>query len=122
MPARVDLQAYAGDTFESLVLVVTVDPGTKAETPVDFTGASARMAIKAKPWVTDDQALVLLTSTPAAGLSFPAAGQIRIELTPDQTRALINTQLHYDLQVTYATGKVQTCLVGKFITTYDVTP
>lgn len=119
MPTRLDIVAYSGDDFTLLIEIVTVaNDGT--ETAVNFTGSTARMQLKAR--ATDATNLLQLTSSPAAGLSFPALGELKIELTAVQTGVTLpEAALFYDLQITDSLGKVRTYFTGSFSVKSDVT-
>ena len=119
VPTRLDMVAYSGDDFTLLLEIVTVG-SNGTETPVDFTGSTAKMQLKARP--TDTTNILQLTSTPAAGLSFPALGELQIELTATQTgTTLPKAALFYDLQITDSLGKVRTYFTGMFTVKSDVT-
>lgn len=119
MPTWLPITAYAGDDFTLMLSIVTVD-NAGTETPVDFTGSTAKMQLKIRP--TDTTSILQLTSTPAAGLSFPALGQLQIDLTATQTGTdLPKASLFYDLQITDALGKVRTYFAGTFTVKSDVT-
>ena len=123
VPAKLDIVLYAGDDFALTINVVTVDPVTNVETPVNFTGCTALMQIKSRP--AETAALLQLTSSPAAGLSFPAPatdGNIKIELTKVQTgTTLPKASLYYDLQITDSLTKVRTYFTGMISIKNDTT-
>lgn len=121
LPVRLDLTTYAGDDFEMTVIIVDVDVLTGTQTAANFTGASAKMSIKSRPDDAEIDAVLVLTSNPAAGLSFPSTDRVKIALTDTQTAALPNAALYYDLQITTAAGAIRTYFAGNFITQNDVT-
>ena len=116
LPYIHNLVCYSGDDF---AVTIEAEPGTAS--PVNFAGATAKMSIKSRPADDEGDALLVLTSTPAAGLSFPGAGEIHIQLTDTQTAALPNAALYYDIQVTSSGGAVRTYTRGQLIVKPDVT-
>lgn len=106
VPARVNITGYAGDTFTATLSFTTSVGGVS--TPMDFTGASARMQI------SNNRAAVVTLTSPSGGITFPQTDQIKITLTNTQTADLSGQELNYDLQVTDTLGAVRTYIFGKF--------
>ena len=122
VPKRLDITAYAGDDFVLTLDVYDVDPITRVRTAADFTGATAEMHIKKRPSDLIADAVLVLTSTPAAGLSFPETNQIQIEITAAQTSdPEMLAALYYDIQVMDTDGKTKTYFAGFFATKGEVT-
>ena len=116
MPAKLNIEAYAGDTFATVITVRTEDEnGVFAD--VDFSGASAVMALKYRKRDTD--AVITLT-TSNGGITFPATSQIGINLSAFQTTQVAGVDLYYDLQVTDSGGTVRTYIEGIFNAKNDV--
>jgi len=85
--------------------------------PVDLTGATARMQIRAQVG-----GAVLLELTTANGdLAFTGPGTITRTLSAAQTAALTWTEAVYDLEVEYADGTVQRYLQGAVTVSREVT-
>lgn len=85
--------------------------------PVDLTGATARMQIRAQVG-----GAVLLELTTANGdLAFTGPGTITRTLSAAQTAALTWTEAVYDLEVEYADGTVQRYLQGDVTVSREVT-
>lgn len=85
--------------------------------PVDLTGATARMQIRAQVG-----GAVLLELTTANGdLAFTGPGTITRTLSAAQTAALTWTEAVYDLEVEYADGTVQRYLQGTVTVSREVT-
>lgn len=85
--------------------------------PVDLTGATARMQIRAGI----GGALLLELTTENAGLAITGPGTLVRTLSAAQTAALTWTEGVYDLEVEYADGTVQRYLQGKVTVSREVT-
>lgn len=84
--------------------------------PVDMTGCSARMQLR----VTPTSAVVLDLSTENGRIAL-AAGAITLDVDAATMQGLTCEAGSFDLQVTYADGRVATILGGKFRVIPDVT-
>jgi hypothetical protein len=85
--------------------------------PVDLTGATARMQIRAQV----GGAVLLELTTANGGLAFTGPGTITRTLSAAQTAALTWTEAVYDLEVEYADGTVQRYLQGDVTVSREVT-
>jgi len=85
--------------------------------PVDLTGATARMQIRAGI----GGALLLELTTENGGLTITGPGTLVRTLSAAQTAALTWTEGVYDLEVEYADGTVQRYLQGKVTVSREVT-
>lgn len=85
--------------------------------PVDLTGATARMQIRAQV----GGAVLLELTTANGGLALTGPGTITRSLSAAQTAALTWTEAVYDLEVEYADGTVQRYLQGDVTVSREVT-
>lgn len=85
--------------------------------PVDLTGATARMQIRAGV----GGALLLELTTENDGLAITGPGTLTRTLSAAQTAALAWTEAVYDLEVEYADGTVQRYLQGAVTVSREVT-
>lgn len=85
--------------------------------PVDLTGATARMQIRAGL----GGAVLLELTTENDGLAITAPGTITRTLSATQTAALAWTDAVYDLEVQYPDGTVQRYLQGAVTVSREVT-
>jgi hypothetical protein len=85
--------------------------------PIDLTGATARMQIRAQI----GGALLLELNTDNGGLAITGPGTLTRTLTAAQTAALTWTEAVYDLEVEYADGTVQRYLQGAVTVSREVT-
>lgn len=85
--------------------------------PVDLTGATARMQIRAGV----GGALLLELTTENDGLAITGPGTLTRTLSAAQTAALAWTEAVYDLEVEYADGTVQRYLQGAVTVGPEVT-
>lgn len=85
--------------------------------PVDLTGATARMQIRAGL----GGAVLLELTTENGGLAITGPGTITRTLSATQTAALTWTDGVYDLEVEYADGTVQRYLQGAVTVSREVT-
>lgn len=94
-PARI----YRGDSWERSWVIKTA-----AGTPIDLTGASARLQVR-----TTGGALVLaVTSSDAALTITPLSGRIDLAVPYADTEGLAAGSYRFDLEVTYADGRRRT--------------
>ncbi len=85
--------------------------------PVDLTGATARMQIRAGV----GGALLLELNTENGGLAITGPGTLTRTMSAAQTAALTWTEAVYDLEVEYADGTVQRYLQGAVTVSREVT-
>lgn len=85
--------------------------------PVDLTGATARMQIRAQV----GGAVLLELTTANGGLAVTGPGTITRTLSAAQTAALTWSEAVYDLEVEYADGTVQRYLQGDVTVSREVT-
>lgn len=85
--------------------------------PVDLTGATARMQIRAQV----GGAVLLELTTANGGLALTGPGTITRTLSAAQTAALTWGEAVYDLEVEYADGTVQRYLQGDVTVSREVT-
>lgn len=85
--------------------------------PVDLTGATARMQIRAGV----GGALLLELTTENGGLAITGPGTLTRTLSATETAALTWTDGVYDLEVEYADGTVQRYLQGAVTVSREVT-
>ncbi|WP_049325957.1 hypothetical protein [Stutzerimonas stutzeri] len=85
--------------------------------PVDLTGATARMQIRAGV----GGAVLLELTTENDGLAITGPGTLTRTLSAAQTAALAWTEAVYDLEVEYADGTVQRYLQGAVTVSREVT-
>lgn len=114
-PFRRNLTIYQGASFDELF---TWKAG-KPPTPVDLTGCSALMHVRAQL----DSADVLLTLSTAAGgiVLGGTAGTVRLLLTPTATAALTWQRGVYDLEISFGAGSVRRLLRGNVKVDREVT-
>jgi len=113
-PAEYDLHLVRGDTWTQAFLYESPE-----DTPVDLTGYTARLQIRANKTSTGDP---LLSATSAAGLiSLDGSGNIVLNVPAATTAALDFNQARYDLEITSAGGIVTTLLEGNITLIKDVT-
>lgn len=85
--------------------------------PVDLTGATARMQIRARI----GGELLLELTTDNGGLAITGHGTLTRTLSAAQTAALTWTEGVYDLEIEYADGTVQRYLQGAVTVSREVT-
>lgn len=107
--AKIPLHIVRGNTLNPFFIWSTGSCNT-ALTPVDLTGASARLQVR-DPATGD---LLLEMSTAAGSIILnEAPGKVRYLLTPAQTAALNWTgEAQYDLEFTFADGTVTNKVFG----------
>lgn len=115
MPAgRFDLLVEQGATFHREVLWHDID-----ERPVDLTGYTAQMQVRASVKSRD----VMLELSTANGLIvlYPALGKLVLYIPATATNALPSKRAVYDLELTSPSGVVTRLLEGSFHISPQVT-
>lgn len=112
---RFPMSLLQGETFRSQFAWKAGVPAV----PVDLTGCSARMQVRAELASPD----VLLELTAANGRIVLDAlnGGIELRLSAAETAALTFTRAVYDLEIVYADGRVRRLLEGAFKVKPEVT-
>ncbi len=88
-----------------------------AKVPVNITGATVRFTAKYRVSDLDSAALIQRVGV----ITNATLGQAEIRLLPADTSALTGTTtLHYDVELTDATAKVQTISAGLLLVKADV--
>ncbi len=116
VPANIDFEAYARDTFIRDIMIQTKSGATV--TPVDLALYTAKMEIREKRGGS-----VIKTLTEIAGITLnygAVTGQLRILISATDMAAMTTAAYVYDLQLTLS-GVVKTYLVGNFKICPDVT-
>ena len=108
LPARLDFRHWKGDDLDVTIEVYSVSGTT--ETPVDFTGYTATMV-----WERPGNDTAVLSISTSAEITFPAAGQIRIQVTDTALDAALDLG-KYDIRIklTSAGGLNKTYFAGSF--------
>lgn len=111
---KYNLEIKRGDTFTRTLTCVSVDEGTGAESPVDFSGCTFRAQIR----LNSESATVLATLTVTE-----SAGVISLGLAAATTAALPIPAVRravWDLEITFPGGIVQTWIEGDVVLSGDV--
>lgn len=87
--------------------------------PVDLTGCTARMHIRAK--LESATPAIVLTTENGRILLGGTAGTVRIKLTATETSSLTITQGVYDLEIVYPDGRVRRLMSGTVTVSPEVT-
>lgn len=112
---RLNLKILQGSDFSQ---VCTWKAGTPPA-PVDLTGCTARMQVRAR--VAAPEVLLDLT-TQNGGIALGGAlGTIEIRLSAAQTAAIGWTVAFYDLEIVYLGGAVQRKIEGQIAVSPEVT-
>lgn len=108
LPARLDFRHWKGDDLDVTIEVYSVSGTT--ETPVDFTGYTGTMI-----WERPGSATAVLTVDTDSEMTFPAAGQIRIQVTDTAMESALELG-KYDIRIklTSAGGLNKTYFAGTF--------
>lgn len=108
LPARLDFRHWKGDDLDVTIEVYSVSGTT--ETPVDFTGYTAVMT-----WERPGSDAAVLEVDTDTEITFPAAGQIRIQVTDTALETALETG-KYDIRIklTSAGGLNKTYFAGSF--------
>jgi hypothetical protein len=114
-PVKRNHKIYQGATFRD---VVTWKAGTPAQ-PVDLTGCTARMHVRAKVEFPD---ILLALTTENGGITLGgAAGTITTHLTATQTAGITWTGGVYDLEILFPGGDVRRLFYGSVSVSPEVT-
>lgn len=122
MPASTfNFAAEQGATLAHLFTWYSEAPsaGSPEGVPVDLTGATARMQVRAK--VTSPDVLHSFTTENGGIVLGGASGDITIKATATQTATWNFTRGVYDLEVVAADGTVTRLLKGNFVVDPEVT-
>lgn len=113
-PAKRNLLIFQGGTFTD---VITWRAGSPPE-PVDLTGCSARMQVRAD--VTSDE--VLLDLSTGAGITLGGAtGRVTTHIHATDTAALTWAEGVYDLEIEFGDGTVRRLTEGMVRVSPEVT-
>ncbi len=113
--SKLNLYIEQGATFSQLI---TWKAGTPS-LPVDLTGCTARMQIRAK--TTSDTVLLSLTTENSRIALGGAAGTITLTLTDEETAVLAWPKGVYDLEIAFGNGTVRRLLYGSVVVSPEVT-
>lgn len=117
MAESVNFTVRQGDTFDRTV-TWEIGPDENTLTPVNLTGYTAAMQIRA----TYASPSNVVSLTQASGLTLGgSAGTIRIVISASATAALDARTYVYDLEVTSGSGIVTGIISGTFTVTREVT-
>lgn len=117
-PFKDSITIYQGATFDVLRTWKTGTPAV----PVDLTGCTARMHVRAKQ--DAPTALITLTTENGGIVLGGALGTVRRLLTPEATAALNPADFRtavYDLEVVFPGGQVRRLLAGGVTVSPEVT-
>jgi hypothetical protein len=118
-PFKVPLKIYQGATFFESWAWSTAPDESSAYTPVDLTGCTARMQVRAK---IDATTPLLTLTTENGGISLGGtAGTIELLIDADDTAALTWTSGVYDLEIVYPGGQVTRLAYGSVTVSPEVT-
>lgn len=118
-PTKVPLKIYQGATFFESWAWSTAPDESSAYTPVDLTGCTARMQIRAKIEATTP---LLTLTTENGGISLGGtAGTIELLIDADDTAALTWTSGVYDLEIVFPGGQVTRLTYGSVTVSPEVT-
>lgn len=116
---EVDRSIIQGATFtQSLTWKTKPDENTTA-TPVDLTGCTARMQVRAK--VNASEVLLTLTTENGGIALGGTAGTIELLIDADDTAALTWAAGVYDLEIVYPGGQVRRLMYGSVSVSPEVT-
>lgn len=119
-PFKEKLEIPVGGTFSPDPWVLAVGETEETAVPVDLTGASALMHVRAKP----DSPDILLTLSTANGriLLGGTAGTIALLMTDEDTALITGWKAGvYDLKLTFADGTSIYFVEGSITADYKVT-
>lgn len=114
-PGKLNLIFYQGATFKRIIRLTDAT----AE-PIDLTGATARMHIRAA--IADETPIIELDNTNGrAVVSDAVNGEITLLIADEDTAALDFTAGVYDLEIEYSDGTVDRVLAGTVKLSKEVT-
>jgi hypothetical protein len=114
--ATQDFTICQGASWPQVLIWKTGDPATA----VDITGYTARLQARVRH--SDTDAVLSLTSTPAAGITLGTTnGTITLALTAAETAALTPGRYVYDLEMVAPAGTVRRLVEGTITVTPEVT-
>lgn len=118
-PFKVKFVIYQGATFSKTLTWKTAPDEDSPKTPVDLTGCTARMQVRAKIGATE----VLLTlTTENGGITLGGtAGTIDLLIEAEDTAAITWTSGVYDLEIIFTNGDVRRLLYGEVVVSREVT-
>ena len=115
MPQTYDINIIQGSDY-GLGISVTTSSGT----PMDLTGASARL--QARPTVSSPVTYIDLVASSGIDILEPtASGKIQISLSAAETSAINIDSGVYDLELTTSGGQVTRLLSGRVLLNREVT-
>lgn len=114
-PVKLPLKFYQGATFRKVVTWKAGDPAV----PVDLTGCTARMHVRAK---LEDAAPLLALTTEDGGIVLGgAAGTVTIFVSDAGTAAITWVSGVYDLEIEFTNGDVRRLIYGTVTVSKEVT-
>ncbi len=120
-PGKLNLTIYQGATFRrKLKLEIAPIPPETVGTPVDLTGATARMQVRLNA-ASDDVLLELNDSNGRLVITDEQSGELTMEISATDTAALDFTQGVYDMEIEYANGVVNRILYGNVKLSKEIT-
>lgn len=118
-PFKVPLKIYQGATFTKSLTWKTAPDENAATTPVNLTGCTARMQIRAK---LESTAPLLSLTTENGGISLGGtAGTVELLIDADDTTAITWKAGVYDLEIVFAGGEVRRLMYGSVTVSPEVT-
>ena len=115
MPTSKDFTIHQGTTFRQPLVWKT----GSSLTPVDLTGATARLQVRSK--VASEDVLLSLSTEDTGIVLGGSAGTIDLFLSDTDTSALTWEYGVYDLEIVRASGDVVRLLQGVFTVSKEVT-
>lgn len=112
LPVNKNLTIYRGDSFDFDFRLREKNPDGTPGDYLDLTGATPKAQVR----TSNDETSVAAEFTCSLG---PEAGQVHLELSPEQTATLGNGV--WDVQIQFADGKIRTYLTGSVATVKEVT-
>lgn len=117
-PATLNIEIFKGDTYTLFFRVREKLADGSLGDYIDLTGATAKSQIRQ----SEDSSTVLGEFTATIGDQVATPGSVLLTLTAAETTALALTQNGvWDVQITYADGKVRTYLKGTVTLLKEVT-
>lgn len=113
-PIKRNLTIYQGATFVDQLVWKTGEPAT----PVDFTGATARMQIRQ---LQKSPTFLMSLTTEDGRITLGPDGIIKIEISATDTSAITFTGGVYDLEIVFSNGYVRRFMEGNVIVSGEVT-